>query len=68
MLVNLLMLVVVSCLFVENEKAPPLDYNTVFFVPDSHLIQVHFLRYLNSLYHDDYPAALENLHRYFDYR
>lgn len=28
---------------------------------------VHFLRYLNSLYHDDYPAALENLHRYFDY-
>ncbi|KAM7497686.1 hypothetical protein LguiA_022100 [Lonicera macranthoides] len=33
--------------------------------PDLH--RVHFLRYLNSLYHDDYPAALENLHRYFDY-
>ncbi|KAM7502713.1 hypothetical protein LguiB_001617 [Lonicera macranthoides] len=28
---------------------------------------VHFLRYLNSLYYDDYPAALENLHCYFDY-
>ncbi|KAK3004072.1 hypothetical protein RJ639_019944, partial [Escallonia herrerae] len=28
---------------------------------------VHFLRYLNSLYHDNYSAALENLHRYFDY-
>ncbi|CAK9171225.1 unnamed protein product [Ilex paraguariensis] len=34
--------------------------------PELH--RVHFLRYLNSLYHDDYPAALENLHRYFDYR
>lgn len=33
--------------------------------PELH--RVHFLRYLNSLYHDDYPAALENLHRYFDY-
>ncbi|KAK4493345.1 hypothetical protein RD792_017764 [Penstemon davidsonii] len=33
--------------------------------PDLH--RVHFLRYLNSLYHDDYPGALENLHRYFDY-
>lgn len=31
-------------------------------------LQVHFLQYLNSLYHDDYPLALENLHRYFDYR
>ncbi|KAL0404244.1 UNVERIFIED_CONTAM: Anaphase-promoting complex subunit [Sesamum radiatum] len=30
--------------------------------------EVHYLRYLNSLYHDDYPGALENLHRYFDYR
>ncbi|KAF5949547.1 hypothetical protein HYC85_011540 [Camellia sinensis] len=29
--------------------------------PELH--RVHFLRYLNSLYHDDYPAALENLHR-----
>ncbi|KAA3474666.1 anaphase-promoting complex subunit 5 [Gossypium australe] len=29
---------------------------------------VHFLRYLNNLYHDDYFSALENLHRYFDYR
>ncbi|XP_058195401.1 anaphase-promoting complex subunit 5 [Rhododendron vialii] len=33
--------------------------------PELH--RVHFLRYLNSLYHDDYPVALENLHRYFDY-
>ncbi|XP_071737598.1 anaphase-promoting complex subunit 5 [Rutidosis leptorrhynchoides] len=33
--------------------------------PELH--RVHFLRYLNSLYHDDYPAALENLLRYFDY-
>lgn len=32
------------------------------------LMQVHFLRYLNGLYHDDYFAALENLHCYFDYR
>ncbi|KAL0300488.1 UNVERIFIED_CONTAM: Anaphase-promoting complex subunit [Sesamum calycinum] len=34
--------------------------------PELH--RVHYLRYLNSLYHDDYPGALENLHRYFDYR
>ncbi|XP_022771821.1 anaphase-promoting complex subunit 5 isoform X2 [Durio zibethinus] len=33
--------------------------------PELH--RVHFLRYLNSLYHDDYFSALENLHRYFDY-
>ncbi|KAB1226851.1 Anaphase-promoting complex subunit 5 [Morella rubra] len=33
--------------------------------PELH--RVHLLRYLNSLYHDDYFAALENLHRYFDY-
>ncbi|XP_047308492.1 anaphase-promoting complex subunit 5 [Impatiens glandulifera] len=33
--------------------------------PELH--RVHFLRYLNSLYNDDYPSALENLHRYFDY-
>ncbi|KAG6658106.1 anaphase-promoting complex subunit 5 isoform X3 [Carya illinoinensis] len=33
--------------------------------PELH--RVHFLRYLNSLCHDDYFAALENLHRYFDY-
>ncbi|CAI9275342.1 unnamed protein product [Lactuca saligna] len=32
------------------------------------LHRVQFLRYLNSLYHDDYPAALENLHHYIDYR
>ncbi|OWM73273.1 hypothetical protein CDL15_Pgr001387 [Punica granatum] len=32
--------------------------------PELH--RVHFLRYLNSLYHDDYTAALENLHKYFD--
>lgn len=31
-------------------------------------LQVHYLRYLNNLYHDDFPGALENLHRYFDYR
>lgn len=36
------------------------------FAPELH--RVHFLRYLNNLYHDDYPVALENLHRYFDYR
>ncbi|KAK7809558.1 anaphase-promoting complex subunit 5, partial [Quercus suber] len=34
--------------------------------PELH--RVHFLRYLNSLCHDDYFAALENLLRYFDYR
>ncbi|KAG8387148.1 hypothetical protein BUALT_Bualt03G0223100 [Buddleja alternifolia] len=34
--------------------------------PELH--RVHYLRYLNSLHHDDYPCALENLHRYFDYR
>ncbi|KAI3457686.1 hypothetical protein Pfo_014349 [Paulownia fortunei] len=33
--------------------------------PELH--RVHYLRYLNNLYHDDYPGALENLHRYFDY-
>ncbi|XP_028751952.1 anaphase-promoting complex subunit 5 isoform X2 [Neltuma alba] len=33
--------------------------------PELH--RVHFLRYLNSLSHDDYIAALENLHCYFDY-
>ncbi|KAI3437130.1 Anaphase-promoting complex subunit 5 [Psidium guajava] len=33
--------------------------------PELH--RVHFLRYLNSLYHDDYASALENLHKYFDY-
>ncbi|GAV64519.1 Apc5 domain-containing protein [Cephalotus follicularis] len=33
--------------------------------PELH--RVHFLRYLNNLYHDDYFAALENLHCYFDY-
>lgn len=31
------------------------------------LPRVHFLRYLNNLYHDNYPAALETLHCYFDY-
>ncbi|MCD7451278.1 hypothetical protein HAX54_010631 [Datura stramonium] len=34
--------------------------------PELH--RVHFLRYLNSLYHQDYYTALENIHRYFDYR
>ncbi|XP_051126129.1 anaphase-promoting complex subunit 5 [Andrographis paniculata] len=33
--------------------------------PELH--RVHYLRYLNNLYHDDYPGALEQLHRYFDY-
>ncbi|XP_073139868.1 anaphase-promoting complex subunit 5 isoform X2 [Henckelia pumila] len=33
----------------------------------SELHRVHYLRYLNNFYHDDYPGALENLHRYFDY-
>ncbi|KAL5731513.1 hypothetical protein ACHQM5_004234 [Ranunculus cassubicifolius] len=33
--------------------------------PELH--RVHYLRYLNNLYHDDFPAALENLHCYFDY-
>ncbi|KAK4275586.1 hypothetical protein QN277_018642 [Acacia crassicarpa] len=33
--------------------------------PELH--RVHFLRYLNSQSHDDYIAALENLHCYFDY-
>ncbi|KAF9589799.1 hypothetical protein IFM89_028734 [Coptis chinensis] len=33
--------------------------------PELH--RVHYLRYLNSLYHDDYPASIENLHSYFDY-
>ncbi|KAJ8555447.1 hypothetical protein K7X08_012943 [Anisodus acutangulus] len=34
--------------------------------PELH--RVHFLSYLNSLYHQDYHSALENIHRYFDYR
>ncbi|XP_022142793.1 anaphase-promoting complex subunit 5 [Momordica charantia] len=33
--------------------------------PELH--RVHFLRYLNTLYHDDYFAASDNIHRYFDY-
>ncbi|KAK9155237.1 hypothetical protein Sjap_002717 [Stephania japonica] len=33
--------------------------------PELH--RVHYLRYLNSLYHDDYLASSENLLRYFDY-
>ncbi|KAJ7965051.1 anaphase-promoting complex subunit 5 [Quillaja saponaria] len=33
--------------------------------PELHRVQ--FLRYLNGLYHDDYIAALESLHCYFDY-
>ncbi|CAM8951634.1 unnamed protein product [Rhodiola kirilowii] len=33
--------------------------------PELH--RVHFLHYLNSLFHDDYPAALEKLLCYFDY-
>ncbi|KAF6150627.1 hypothetical protein GIB67_022239 [Kingdonia uniflora] len=34
--------------------------------PELH--RVHYLRYLNNLYHEDYPFALENLYCYFDYR
>lgn len=34
--------------------------------PELH--RVHYLHYLNDLYHEDYLGALENLHRYFDYR
>ncbi|KAI4325182.1 hypothetical protein MLD38_030600 [Melastoma candidum] len=34
-------------------------------LPELH--RVHFLRYLNNLYHNDYPSSLENLHKYFDY-
>lgn len=33
--------------------------------PELHRVQ--FLQYLNALYHDDYVASLDNLHRYFDY-
>ncbi|KAK9151069.1 hypothetical protein Syun_009378 [Stephania yunnanensis] len=33
--------------------------------PELH--RVHYLRYLNTLYHDDYLASSENLLRYFDY-
>ncbi|KAF5189542.1 Anaphase-promoting complex subunit [Thalictrum thalictroides] len=31
------------------------------------LRRVHYLRYLNNLYHDDYPASTESLCSYFDY-
>ncbi|XP_073107621.1 anaphase-promoting complex subunit 5 [Elaeis guineensis] len=34
--------------------------------PELHRVQ--HLQYLNALYHDDYIAALDNLHCYFDYR
>ncbi|WOK97945.1 anaphase-promoting complex subunit 5-like [Canna indica] len=30
--------------------------------------RVKYLQYLNALYHDDYIAALDNLHCYFNYR
>ncbi|KAG9439045.1 hypothetical protein H6P81_019210 [Aristolochia fimbriata] len=33
--------------------------------PELHYI--HYLRYLNALYHEDYLSALENLHCYFDF-
>ncbi|KAG6530904.1 hypothetical protein ZIOFF_004668 [Zingiber officinale] len=32
--------------------------------PELH--RVHYLQYLNALYHDDYVAALDSLHCYFD--
>lgn len=31
-------------------------------------IQVHHMRFFNSLHHDRYPVRLANLHLYFDYR
>ncbi|XAR54475.1 hypothetical protein NMG60_11029618 [Bertholletia excelsa] len=55
----------------KNESSFPLNaFESVLkqiqkLAPELH--RVHYLHYLNSLYHDDYPAALENLHRYFDY-
>ncbi|XP_031502612.1 anaphase-promoting complex subunit 5 [Nymphaea colorata] len=33
--------------------------------PELH--RVHYLRHLNSLYHEDYINSLDNLRRYFDY-
>ncbi|CAM6118419.1 unnamed protein product [Calypogeia fissa] len=32
-----------------------------------HIPQVHYLQYLNCLFEKDYPAAMESLHRYFDF-
>lgn len=31
------------------------------------LQRVNYLRYLNSIYHGDYPGALHSFHRYFNY-
>ncbi|KAK1277328.1 Anaphase-promoting complex subunit 5 [Acorus gramineus] len=33
--------------------------------PELH--RIHYLRYMNNLYHEDYLVALDNLHCYFDY-
>ncbi|XP_024536915.1 anaphase-promoting complex subunit 5 isoform X1 [Selaginella moellendorffii] len=33
--------------------------------PEMH--RVHYLQYLNSIHHGDYPAAMSRLHQYFDY-
>lgn len=32
------------------------------------VLQARYLQYLNALHHDDYVAALDNLHGYFDCR
>ena len=31
------------------------------------MVRAHYLRYLNRLQQSDYPAAMDDLHRYFDY-
>ncbi|XP_024372271.1 anaphase-promoting complex subunit 5 [Physcomitrium patens] len=31
------------------------------------MMKVHYLRYLNHLQQSDYPATMDDLHRYFDY-
>ncbi|KAG6542542.1 hypothetical protein Mapa_016013 [Marchantia paleacea] len=33
----------------------------------SHIPQVHYVQYLNYLFQKDYPAAMESLHRFFDF-
>lgn len=30
--------------------------------------QAHFVHYLNHLHHDNFPASVDSLHRYFDYK
>jgi anaphase-promoting complex subunit 5 len=31
------------------------------------LAQAHYVHHLNHLHHSNYPAAIDSLHRYFDY-